>query len=110
MAENANYIAVDLGAESGRVMLGRIADGRLTLEQVHRFGNGPVQEQGSLRWDFERLLTEIKTGIGMAAKAADGKVGGHRRRYLGRRFRPARRRRQAPRRTPTTTATAGPTA
>jgi sugar (pentulose or hexulose) kinase len=76
MAENANYIAVDLGAESGRVMLGRIADGRLTLEQVHRFSNGPVQEQGTLRWDFSRLLTEIKTGIGMAAKAADGKVGG----------------------------------
>ena len=67
MAEKANYIAVDLGAESGRVMLGRIADGRLTLEQIHRFGNGPVQEQGTLRWDFARLLTEIKTGIGMAA-------------------------------------------
>lgn len=76
MAEKANYIAVDLGAESGRVMLGRIADGRLTLEQMHRFSNGPVQEQGTLRWDFQRLLTEIKTGIGLAAKAADGKVGG----------------------------------
>jgi rhamnulokinase len=76
MADNANYIAVDLGAESGRVMLGRIADGRLNLEQVHRFGNGPVQEQGTLRWDFRKLLTEIKTGIGKAAKAADGKVAG----------------------------------
>ncbi len=76
MADNANYIAVDLGAESGRVMLGRIADGRLTLEQVHRFGNGPVQEQGTLRWDFQKLLTEIKIGIGKAAKAADGKAAG----------------------------------
>jgi rhamnulokinase len=76
MAEKANYIAVDLGAESGRVMLGRIADGRLTLEQIHRFSNGPVQEQGTLRWDFTRLLSEIKTGIGKAAKAAGGKVGG----------------------------------
>jgi len=76
MAEEANYIAVDLGAESGRVMLGRIADGRLTLEQVHRFGNGPVQEQGTLRWDFQKLLSEIKTGIGKAAKTADGKVAG----------------------------------
>jgi rhamnulokinase len=76
MAEKANYIAVDLGAESGRVMLGRIADGRLTLEQIHRFSNGPVQEQGSLRWDFKRLLAEIKTGLGKAAKTADGKVGG----------------------------------
>jgi len=76
MAENANYIAVDLGAESGRVMRGRIANGRLTLEQIHRFGNGPVQEQGTLRWDFQKLLSEIKTGIGRAAKAADGKVRG----------------------------------
>lgn len=76
MAEKANYIAVDLGAESGRVMLGRIADGRLNLEQVHRFGNGPVQEQGTLRWDFQKLLSEIKTGIGKAAKATDGKVQG----------------------------------
>lgn len=76
MAEKANYIAVDLGAESGRVMLGRIAGGRLTLEQIHRFGNGPVEQQGTLRWDFHKLLTEIKTGIGKAAKTADDKVAG----------------------------------
>jgi rhamnulokinase len=77
MAKNANcYIAVDLGAESGRVMLGRIADGRLSLEQIHRFGNGPVEEAGSLRWDFDRLLSEVRTGISQAARAAGGKVGG----------------------------------
>jgi rhamnulokinase len=76
MAEMANYIAVDLGAESGRVMLGRIADGRLTLEQIHRFSNGPVEEQGTLRWDFRGLLAEIKIGIGKAAKAARGEIRG----------------------------------
>ncbi len=76
MAENANYIAVDLGAESGRVMLGRVAGGRLELEQTHRFANGPVEEQGSLRWDFDRLLSDIKTGIGLAAKKAGGNVQG----------------------------------
>jgi rhamnulokinase len=76
MAEKADYIAVDLGAESGRVMLGRIADGRLTLEQIHRFGNGPVEHDGTLRWDFHRLMAEIKTGIGKATQAADGKVAG----------------------------------
>jgi sugar (pentulose or hexulose) kinase len=76
MARNADYIAVDLGAESGRVMLGRVADGQLSLEQVHRFANGPVEEQGSLRWDFDRLMTEIKTGIGMAARQADAQVRG----------------------------------
>ncbi len=76
MAKKTNYIAVDLGAESGRVMLGRITDGRLTLEQIHRFSNGPVDEQGSLRWDFDRLLSEIKTGIGQAVKKADGRAHG----------------------------------
>jgi rhamnulokinase len=76
MAKKASYIAVDLGAESGRVMLGRVADGRLSLEQIHRFANGPVEENGSLRWDFDRLLSEIKTGIGQAAKKVGGRVAG----------------------------------
>jgi rhamnulokinase len=76
MAKKASYIAVDLGAESGRVMLGHIADGRLSLEQIHRFGNGPVDEQGSLRWDFDRLLSEIKAGIGKAVKQAGGRADG----------------------------------
>ncbi|HSW02881.1 MAG TPA: rhamnulokinase family protein [Sedimentisphaerales bacterium] len=76
MAQNANYIAVDLGAESGRVMLGRVADGKLSLEPVHRFANGPIQEQDSLRWDFDRLMTEIKTGVGLAARKADSPVKG----------------------------------
>jgi rhamnulokinase len=76
MVEKASYIAADLGAESGRVMLGRIADGRLTLEPVHRFGNGPVEERGSLHWDFPRLLAEVKSGIGKAAQAAGGEVRG----------------------------------
>ncbi|MHC4563974.1 MAG: rhamnulokinase [Planctomycetota bacterium] len=76
MAGTACYIAVDLGAESGRVMLGSIAGGKLTLAEAHRFGNGPVDEQGTLRWDFDRLLAEIKTGIGRAANDADGQVRG----------------------------------
>lgn len=76
MAQNANYIAVDLGAESGRVMLGRVTDGKLSLEPIHRFANGPIQEQDSLRWDFDRLMTEIKTGIRLAAGKADSPVRG----------------------------------
>lgn len=76
MAKKASYIAVDLGAESGRVMLGRIADGRLSLEQIHRFSNGPVEGQKDLQWDFDRLLSEIKSGIGRAVKKAGGKVHG----------------------------------
>jgi len=76
MAEVKQYIAVDLGAESGRVMLGSVSADKLVLEEIHRFSNGPVEEDGSLHWDFKRLLSEVKTGIGKAAKAADGKVAG----------------------------------
>ena len=71
MAQEKKYIAVDLGAESGRVMLGTVCDDKLSLEEIHRFGNGPIKENGSLRWDFDQLLSEVKTGIGKAAKKAD---------------------------------------
>jgi sugar (pentulose or hexulose) kinase len=76
MAEVKKYIAVDLGAESGRVMLGSVSAERLALEEIHRFGNGPIEDNSSLRWDFNKLLSEIKTGIGKAAKSAGAQVWG----------------------------------
>jgi len=76
MAEVKKYIAVDLGAESGRVMLGSVSANKVVLEEIHRFGNGPIKEDGSLRWDFMKLFSEIKTGIGKAAKAAGAQVWG----------------------------------
>ena len=76
MAQVKKYIAVDLGAESGRVMHGSVSAGRVVLEEIHRFGNGPIKDSGSLRWDFNKLLSEIKTGIGKAAKAAGAQVWG----------------------------------
>jgi rhamnulokinase len=57
------YIACDLGAESGRVMLGTLEGQRLTLEEIHRFPNGPVAVCGSLRWDVLRLFDELKAGL-----------------------------------------------
>ena len=65
-----HYIAVDLGAESGRVMLGSLTDGRLTLEEVHRFPNGPLRFQGTLRWDVMRLWEDVKTGLRKVAARA----------------------------------------
>ena len=62
----SHYIAVDLGASSGRVMLASLAGGKLSLREVHRFPNGPIEENGSLQWDFEALFGEIKTGIQQA--------------------------------------------
>ena len=76
MADEKRYIAVDLGAESGRVMLGIVSADKIRLEEVHRFINGPVEQDGSLRWDFNRLVSEIKTGIGKTAKQADSEVAG----------------------------------
>ena len=62
----SNYVAVDLGAESGRVMLAALKDNKITLNQAHRFTNGPIEEDDSLRWDLPRLIREIKTGISKA--------------------------------------------
>ena len=58
-----HYIAVDLGAESGRVMLGTLTGGKLKLEEMHRFGNGAIRLAGTLRWDLLRLWEEIKAGL-----------------------------------------------
>ena len=57
------YIACDLGAESGRVILGRLQEGRLTLDEAHRFPNGAIHIAGSMRWDLLRIYEELKTGI-----------------------------------------------
>jgi len=62
----AVFVAVDLGAESGRVLAGRLQDGRLTLEEVHRFPNGPVRVGEHIYWDVLRLWSEIKQGLTLA--------------------------------------------
>lgn len=62
-----HYLACDLGAESGRLMLGRLAEGRVQLREIHRFANGPVAAGGSLHWDLARLLDELRTGLQRAA-------------------------------------------
>lgn len=64
------YIACDLGAESGRVMLGSLQNGKLSLEEIHRFLNLPVRIDGSLRWDILGMFREMK--IGLAKIAARG--------------------------------------
>jgi sugar (pentulose or hexulose) kinase len=76
MADSKQYIAVDLGAESGRVMLGTLTAENLNLFEVHRFANSPLEQDESIRWNFPKLMTEIKTGIGLAVKQSDGNVAG----------------------------------
>jgi rhamnulokinase len=55
-----NFLAIDLGAESGRIILGAHQRERLQLQEVHRFENGPVRVGDSLYWDVLRLWTEIQ--------------------------------------------------
>jgi len=60
-------VAVDLGAESGRAIVGIFDGGRLALEDVHRFPNVPVTLAGTLHWDFLRLFGEVTAGLRRAA-------------------------------------------
>ena len=62
-----HYLACDLGAESGRLMLGSLADGRLALEEIHRFPNTPLKVDGSLCWNIPRLFDELRVGLKKAA-------------------------------------------
>lgn len=65
-----HYLACDLGAESGRVMLGSLESGKLTLEEIHRFPNLTIKLGNSIRWDILRTFDELKKG--MAKVAARG--------------------------------------
>lgn len=65
---NKVYLAVDLGAESGRVIAGVWNGKRLRLEEVNRFPNGGVVLADSLRWDLLRLWAEIQSGLALAQK------------------------------------------
>ncbi|MCP2635870.1 rhamnulokinase [Microbacterium sp. HD4P20] len=64
--------AVDLGATSGRVMLGYVDDGMLRLEQVARFPNGPVAGPEGLHWDFTALYRHIVDGLAEAVRREPG--------------------------------------
>ena len=64
-------LAIDLGASSGRAILGSIDGNKIELTEVHRFSNDPNFENGQLRWNAEKLFNEIKTGIKEASKISD---------------------------------------
>ena len=66
------YLAVDIGASSGRHMLGHLEDGKMRLEEIYRFENGMANKDGKLLWDTKRLFVEILNGMKECAKA--GKI------------------------------------
>ena len=65
------FLAFDFGASSGRAILATLENGKLTLEEKHRFSNDPVTVNGSFYWDVLRLFHEIKQGILACANSGD---------------------------------------
>jgi len=63
-----NYLALDLGAESGRAIVGTIAGNTLSLAETHRFANSPVRGPSGLHWHVANLWREIETGIALSAR------------------------------------------
>jgi len=57
------YLAVDIGASSGRHILGTLQDGKISLEEIYRFENGLVKKGENLCWELDRLFAEIKNGL-----------------------------------------------
>lgn len=89
MPDPPAHLAFDLGAESGRAVLGRLSSGVITIDEVHRFANEPVEYSGSLHWDVLRLWFEMRrafsivederlAGVGVDAWGVDYALLGHR--------------------------------
>ncbi|HEX3446205.1 MAG TPA: rhamnulokinase family protein [Chthoniobacterales bacterium] len=75
MNSTKNYVACDLGAESGRVVVGRLVDDKVSLQECHRFPTGATHLQATLRWDLLRFFDQIQSGI-RAAKAQVPQIDG----------------------------------
>src|SRR6185312_16628199 len=68
---NRHFLAIDLGAESGRAMLAALTNRKLQLEELHRFSNIPVSLPTGLYWDTLRLFHELCEGLRIAAREAE---------------------------------------
>jgi rhamnulokinase len=62
------FIAVDLGAGSGRVIVGILENEKINIEEIHRFPNKQISKKGSLFWNIPDLFKEIKTGFSLAVR------------------------------------------
>ena len=71
--ETSTYLAFDLGASTGRAILGWITDGRIETVDVHRFQTPMIESGGHLYWDLDRLWSEMQEGFELA-RAASGRL------------------------------------
>jgi len=76
MNSKSAYLAFDLGAESGRAVVGRYGSGILSTDEIHRFANEPVLYNGELHWDAARLWLEIQKGLALAGSNSETKLDG----------------------------------
>jgi rhamnulokinase len=74
MTKTTNFLAFDLGAESGRAVLGRFDGEQLSLGETHRFPNGPVRLPTGLYWNVLSLYTEIKRGLAKTYTESEGQL------------------------------------
>ena len=63
VAQRKYYLAIDIGASSGRHILGWLENGKIRIEEIYRFENKLVKKNGHLCWDIEHLFNEVKAGI-----------------------------------------------
>ncbi len=63
------FLAIDIGASSGRLVLGHSEQDRFVVEEIHRFQNSMERFEGHFTWDLSRMVDEIKTGLKKCAKA-----------------------------------------
>lgn len=66
------YAAADLGASSGRVIVGRLSEGRMVLTDINRFDNGPIEHSDGIHWDATRLFSEVQRGFNRAIEETEG--------------------------------------
>ncbi len=59
----SSFLAFDLGASSGRAIIGKLEKDRLSLTEVHRFANGPTEKDGAIYWNYPQLCSELKEGL-----------------------------------------------
>ena len=75
MSKLTAFAAVDLGASSGRVILGKISNEKIEYEEVHRFGNGPFERGDGLYWDIDSLKANVLEGLAKLADAGAVSIG-----------------------------------
>ena len=63
-----NFVAIDLGATSGRVILATTAEGTIQMEEIHRFADPIIQMQGHFYWDFPAIYQSVVKGLAKVAE------------------------------------------